>query len=143
MGIIYSMSDYQKSGDTNGNNTFNILLTYPTGKGIAVEPLNSPGPSGFRLVPKSMLHSLRNDTVLNGRTKSWLSMCGGIQSPGSQMLTMQLSGMQDVGNTCQRTNLLIITLKRTGIGSGATFRRMPGGFPSLSCQQNMYDFLSS
>lgn len=49
-------------------------LTYPTGNGIADEPVNSPGPAIFRLDPKSILHSLRNETVQKGRTKSWLSI---------------------------------------------------------------------
>ena len=56
---------------------------YPIGRGISKEPENSPGPKIFKLDPKSILHSLRNDTVQKGRTKSWLSMCGGIQSPSS------------------------------------------------------------
>lgn len=46
---------------------------------------------------------------------------------------MQLSGMHDGGRTCHRTSLLMITLKSEGIGSAATFLKMPGGFPSLSC----------
>lgn len=106
---------------------------YPTGRGIAIEPVNSPGAATFRLDPKRMLHSLRKETVQNGLTKSWLSICGGMQSPGSYIFTMQLSGTQFVGKTCHRTILLIIVLKRSGIGSETMVRIMPGGFPFLSC----------
>mgnify|MGYP004710561921 CR=1 FL=1 len=44
--------------------------TYPTGNGMAAEPENSPGPMIFKSDPNTILHSLRNDTVQNGRTKS-------------------------------------------------------------------------
>jgi len=112
---------------------------YPTGRGIAIEPVNSPGAEAFRLDPKRMLHSLRKETtVQNGLTKSWLSICGGMQSPGSYIFTMQLSGTQVVGRTCHRTNLLIIVLKRSGIGSETMVRMMPGGFPFLSCHDRFY-----
>lgn len=50
------------------------FCTYPTGKGIAIEPVNSPAPTTFKFDPKTILHSLRNDTVQKGRTNSWLSM---------------------------------------------------------------------
>lgn len=109
--------------------------TYPTGRGIENEPENSPGPRIIKFDPKIILHSLRNDTVQKGRTKSWLSIWGGIQSPSSYMLTMQLSGIQVGGSTCHFTSLLMITLKRGGRGSTVSLQRMPGGFPFLSCQQ--------
>lgn len=47
---------------------------YPTGSGIEYGPENSPGPTTLRFDPKSILHSLRNDTVQKGRRKSWLSI---------------------------------------------------------------------
>ena len=109
---------------------------YPTGRGIAIEPVNSPGAEALRFDPKRMLHSLRKETVQNGRTKSWLSICGGMQSAGSYIFTMQLSGTQVGGRTCHRTNLLIIVLKRSGIGSETMVCIMPGGFPFLSCHED-------
>lgn len=62
---------------------FNAVHTYPSGRGIAWEPANSPGATIFKFDPKRMLHSLRNETVQNGLTNSWLSIWGGIQSPSS------------------------------------------------------------
>lgn len=44
--------------------------TYPTGKGIETGPENSPGLRIFKFEPKTMLHSVKNDTVQNGRRKS-------------------------------------------------------------------------
>lgn len=46
------------------------ISTYPTGREIAIGPSNSPGPTTFKLDPKSTLHSLRNETVQKGRRKS-------------------------------------------------------------------------
>lgn len=109
--------------------------THPTGRGMAIDPANSPAPMTLRFDPKNILHSLRNDTVQKGRTKSWLSMCGGMQSPSSYIFTMQLSGTQVGGSTCHPINLLIITLKRGGIGSTNSFSMIPGGFPFLSCNK--------
>lgn len=111
---------------------------YPTGRGISIEPVNSPGAEDFRLDPKRILHSLRKETVQNGRTKSWLSICGGMQSAGSYIFTMQLSGTQVVGRTCHRIIRLIIVLKRSGIGSESMVRIMPGGFPFLSCHDRFH-----
>lgn len=107
--------------------------TYPTGRGIAIEPANSPAATTFKFNPKTILHSLRNETVQKGRTKSWLSICGGMQSPSSYMFTIQLSGTHVGGRTCHLTSLLIITLNRWGIGSTSSFWRIPGGLPFLSC----------
>lgn len=44
---------------------------YPVGKGMEMDPLNSPGPAIFKLVPKIMSHSLKRESVQKGRTKSW------------------------------------------------------------------------
>lgn len=49
----------------------NFSSAYPTGRGIAVEPENSPGPSTFSSVPNRILHSDRKETVQKGRKKSW------------------------------------------------------------------------
>lgn len=48
--------------------------TYPTGNGTATGPENSPGPIIFKFDPNSILHSVRNEIVQKGRTKSWWSM---------------------------------------------------------------------
>lgn len=59
------------------------MCTYPTGKGIDAGPENSPGATTFRLEPNKILDSVKNEIVQKGRTKSWWSMCGGMQSPSS------------------------------------------------------------
>lgn len=41
------------------------------GRGNEKGPENSPGPIILRFDPNRMLHSVKNDTVQKGRTKSW------------------------------------------------------------------------
>ncbi len=48
--------------------------THPTGRGMETGPSNNPGPTILRFPPKRMQHSLRRESVQNGRTKSWWSM---------------------------------------------------------------------
>lgn len=43
---------------------------YPTGRGIETGPENSPGLTGCRVEPNTILHSVNNDRLQNGRTKS-------------------------------------------------------------------------
>jgi len=45
--------------------------TYPTGRGMEMGPEKSPAPETFRFKPNRILHSVKNDTVQNGRRKSW------------------------------------------------------------------------
>lgn len=108
--------------------------THPTGRGRESVPPNSPSLMRSTTVPNSMLHSLTRLSVQKGRRKSWWSMCGGIQSPSSYMLIMQLSGTHVGGKTCHLTSRLIVVRKRGGMGSTTSSRKIPGGFPSLSCK---------
>jgi len=64
-------------------------------------------------------------------------MCGGMQSPSSYTFTIQLSGTQVVGSTCHLTRRRMMTLKRSGKGSMDAWWRIPGGLPSLSCNQKV------
>lgn len=47
-----------------------IYVAYPTGRGIDTGPSNSPGPLIFRFEPKSILLSVKKETVQKGRKKS-------------------------------------------------------------------------
>ncbi|KAI0523120.1 hypothetical protein KFK09_005510 [Dendrobium nobile] len=47
-----------------------ISYTYPIGRGIEADPMNSPSPIIFILCPNIILHLLKNDTVQNGLMKS-------------------------------------------------------------------------
>ena len=105
---------------------------YPIGKRIGVSPSNSPAATIFRFEPKSMSQSDNSDTAQKGLAKSRWSIWGGMQSPSSYMLTMQLSGTQVAGRTCHLTNLFIICLNNGGNGSTSASLTMPGGFPYLS-----------
>ena len=66
----------------------------PGGRGILKsEPPNSPGPRGMSRSPNRMDCSLSRLSVQKGRSKSWLSTCGGMQSSCSgkqQQFPLQL-----------------------------------------------------
>ena len=55
--------------------------TEPTGSAIEKGASNSPSERILMLGPKRMLCSETRESVTKGREKSWLSMCGGMQSP--------------------------------------------------------------
>lgn len=127
--------------DTTPSESPQIQTAYPTGNGRVRFPPKSPGPRTSRLAPNTMLHSLKRERVQKGRRKSWWSMWGGMQSPSSYMLMMQLSGTQEGGSTCHLISRLIVVRRRGGMGSTTSSRIIPGGFPFLSCRHSLHQSL--
>jgi len=50
------------------------------------------------------------------------------------MFMIQLSGTHEGGSTCHLTRRLMVVRKRGGMGSTTSSRKIPGGFPYLSCE---------
>eukprot|EP00959_Pyramimonas_sp_CCMP1952_P046907 979450-Pyramimonas_sp.AAC.1 len=67
--------------------------------------------------------------VQKGRTKSWWSMCGGMQSSSEYRLTMAESGSWLAGRMPHRSSRRIRLTSRGGRGSTVSSVRMPGGRP--------------
>ena len=68
--FIEEQSPYKSKHDRN----LSRARSYPTGRGIAVDPEKSPGTITLSPEPNSVSHSVRKDTVQNGLTKSWIMM---------------------------------------------------------------------
>jgi len=65
--------------------------------------------------PKRMGCSETRDTVQKGRTKSWWSTWGGMQSPLSYELTMAVSGRLPLGKTPSAMSRSTSALRHGGI----------------------------